>query len=419
MNSRSAPRRSISWVGMACLLAVAAVGIVIAGRLLTTAGLPTSAQQVINLPTQDRWLTPEFEELYRLGSLSGEAWEQFGNIGEVVFDQAGQLYVLDHHVDSIYVVGPDGEYRRAFGGRGDGPGEFRHAAEFAVMRDGSVVVSDWGYSAYQVFDASGAYERRISWAQPWAVAVSAGLMPDPDGGGLFVAAGAPIRALEMVNRRGFMTSSTTRPVERLNLAGDVVTRDTVAEGWLPEGDDPLSISTGWGGWGRAFAPRMLPGVLPDGSVAFSDSLTYVIKIARPETGVWRILKRPLQPIQVTRAVRNAEKERRVRAAEARSEEAGRIARQRNANLEFFEVVSLLRDLATSWDGEIWVQRHGEEPSDDNGPIDVLTMDGRYLGSYPAGTAEMPDAFGPDGLVAFIEKDELDVETVVVKRVLGR
>ena len=100
------------------------------------------------------------------------------------------------------------------------------------MRDGSVVVSDWGYSAYQVFDASGAYETRISWAQPWAVAVSAGLMPDPDGGGLFVAAGAPIRALEMVNRRGFMTSSTTRAVERLNLAGDVVTRDTVAEGLL-------------------------------------------------------------------------------------------------------------------------------------------------------------------------------------------
>ncbi len=377
------------------------------------------AQEIIELPTEDRWLTPEFEEVYRLGSLSGEAWEQFGNTGEVVFDQAGQLYLLDHHVDSIYVVGPEGEYRRAFGGRGDGPGEFRYAAEFAVTRDGSVVVSDWGYSAYQVFDASGLYERRVSWAQRWAVAVSTGLLPDPQGEGLFVATGAPIRALEMVNRGGVITSPTTRPVERLNLAGDVVTRDTVAEGWLPGGDDPLSISTGWVGWGQAFAPRMLPGVLPDGSVAFSDSLTYAIKLARPGEGVWRILKRPLQPIPVTRAVRNAEKERRLRAAEARSAEALRIERERNANLEFYEVVSMLRDLGTSWDGEIWVQRHGEEPSDDNGPIDVLTMDGRYLGSYPAGAVEMPDAFGPNGLVAFIETDEMDVETVVVKRVVGR
>ena len=28
---------------------------------------------------------------------------------------------------------------------------------------------------------------------------------------------------------------------------------------------------------------------------------------------------------------------------------------------------------------------------------------------------MPDAFGPDGLAAFIETDEFDVETVVVRR----
>jgi hypothetical protein len=56
------------------------------------------AQEIIELPTEDRWLTGDFEEVYRLGSPSGEAWEQFGNIGEVAFDQAGQLYLLDHHV---------------------------------------------------------------------------------------------------------------------------------------------------------------------------------------------------------------------------------------------------------------------------------------------------------------------------------
>ena len=44
----------------------------------------------------------------------------------------------------------------------------------------------------------------------------------------------------------------------------------------------------------------------------------------------------------------------------------------------------------------------------------MTSDGRYLGSYPAGT-RMPDAFGPDGLVAFIETDALGVHTVVVRR----
>ena len=62
-----------------------------------------------------------------------------------------------------------------------------------------------------------------------------------------------------------------------------------------------------------------------------------------------------------------------------------------------------------------MQRRAEEPGDDAGPIDVLTPDGGYMGTYPAGAVALPDAFGPDGLAAFIEKDEMDVETVVVKR----
>ncbi len=84
----------------------------------------------------------------------------------------------------------------------------------------------------------------------------------------------------------------------------------------------------------------------------------------------------------------------------------------------FPEVSILRGLRTGWDSEIWVQRHGEDPGDDAGPIDILTMDGRYIGTYPAGAVAMPDALGPDGLAAFVEQDELDVETVVVKRLRG-
>ncbi|MDE2874385.1 MAG: hypothetical protein OXQ93_03020 [Gemmatimonadota bacterium] len=64
---------------------------------------------------------------------------------------------------------------------------------------------------------------------------------------------------------------------------------------------------------------------------------------------------------------------------------------------------------------IWVLRRGDGPVS-VGPIDVLDMAGRYVGSYRTGATGIPAAFGPDGLVAFIEKDELGVETVVVKRV---
>ena len=50
-----------------------------------------------------------------------------------------------------------------------------------------------------------------------------------------------------------------------------------------------------------------------------------------------------------------------------------------------------------------------------GPIDVIGSEGRYSGTFPVGQLEMPDACGPDGLVAFIETDEFDVPVITVRR----
>ena len=71
-------------------------------------------------------------------------------------------------------------------------------------------------------------------------------------------------------------------------------------------------------------------------------------------------------------------------------------------------------LSTTWEGRIWVQRRGEEPGSP-GPIDVLTSDGRYVGTLAADATTVPDAFGPNGMAAFIEFDEFDVARVVVRR----
>ena len=171
---------------------------------------------------------------------------------------------------------------------------------------------------------------------------------------------------------------------------------------------------------RAFTPDLYWSVLPDGRVAYADSSDYAIRIVAAAGGVVRILKRPLPPEPATDRTMRAERNRRRLLTD---EEVGTgwnmlDARQRFDDLEFFPEIPVIRGLTTTWDGEIWVLRRGEEPFDD-GPIDILTVDGRYLGSYRAGAIEMPDAFGPDGLVAFIERDELGVQTVVVGRVPAR
>ena len=405
------------------------------GGAFALAGLvasgPGAAQEIINLPGEDRHLELGFEELYRVGSLSGEDWEQFGNVRMVGFDDAGRLYIFDNVSDRITVVSPNGGFVRAFGHPGDGPGEFRSPDGLAVMRDGRVVIADIGHRVYHLFDANGEFERRVRMSSEPGELTATELLPDPGGQAVFSAVGS--QALAILFGAPVRTiPHRTRPVERVVLTAEMATKDTVAEGWLPSGE-PSSFPVGnqrtLGLPARkTFGPLMLVGVLPDGSVAFSDSSAYAVKIARPGVGVWRILKRPLRPIPVTNRVIEAEKQSRLRDAlgegsvlsGVRESPRGRRARalERIEQLEFFEEVSIIRNLKTGWDGEIWVQRHGADPGDRYGPVDVLAMDGRYLGTLPAGAIRLQTpvrpvglaAFGPDGLAAFVEEDELDVKT---------
>lgn len=401
----------------------ALVGLVVSG--------PAGAQEIFNLPGEDRHLELDFEELYRVGLVSGEDWEQFGNIRMVGFDGTGQLYILDSQDDRITAVSPSGGFVRAFGRPGDGPGEFRSPDALTVMRDGRVVIADIGHLVYHLFDANGEFERGVRMASEPGNLNLTELLPEPGGQAVLSAVGGQALSL-IIGGSARTIPHTTRPVERIMLTERVATKDTVAEGWLPDSGPTTRLPLP-----KTFGPLMLAGALPDGSVSFSDSSAYAIKIARPGVGVWRILKRPLQPIPVTRRVIAAEKQRRRDALGGGGSvlSGGRVSTQssrarsleRIEGLEFFEEVSIIRNLKTGWDGEIWVQRHGDDPADRYGPVDVLAMDGRYLGTFAAGTIRLQTpvrpvglaAFGPDGLAAFIEQDELDVKTVVVGRLQWR
>ena len=82
--------------------------------------------------------------------------------------------------------------------------------------------------------------------------------------------------------------------------------------------------------------------------------------------------------------------------------------------QFYHEIPVLRELGATWEGGLWVRRRGKEPESD-GPIDVIDASGRYVGTLRQEDAEVPAAFGPDGLAAFIELDDFDVATVVVRR----
>ena len=439
--------------------------------LLGAVAVPANAQEAVELPGQDVALEAEFAEVYRVGGIDGADWEQFGNVSHTGFDGEGNLYIFDSHASETVVVSPEGRLVRRFGRPGDGPGELRLAMSMAVMRDGGVVITDMGHRAYVVFGPDGEYERMIRpggdadadgaglRAQMAQTAALRAGVADPSGFALIaVQEGAPTFTISS-GPSGVSTESGSRDrlVERVLLDGDEASTTTIATAWVPTttmGDGgkielPEGVQIGRGGEGGAavrlnnfnlrrqvpptFEPRLHAGPLPDGTVALADSTTYAIKIVREGEGVIRTLTRPIPPLPVTRRVERAWRERRLKAIEAAGErDEGEETRrttggsmtimltpsseQQRKSIEeakFYEEVSVVQGLQTTWNGHIWVRRRTEE-GDENGPLDVLSSEGRYVGTYPSNVV-VPDAFGPGGLAAYVELGEYDVATVRVVR----
>ncbi len=414
---------------------------------LTLAATALQAQEVIELPGRDRLIDPDFEEVYRVGVLEGESWEMFGAVNQVAFDAEGNLFVFDGTTGlmgsgnlRVLVFDASGGFRHQFGSWGGGPGEFNRPVAFTVLRDGTTVVSDVGHRAFQLFDASGTFQRMVRTGDdPGNVSASATIQPDPRGGAIFAGGfgGGPDISIGTVGGG----ASASRPVTRVALDGQVVQPDTVVHGWLPRradiddlvSDVPAELREMLGRMSMPtlFEPRLLVGVLPDGGIVHSDSSAYALKVTLPGAKmVERVILRPFLPEPLTPSVRSDFEERRAARREGRGggppgpimlqvrgrSEGGNPPPTGTFQLErrYYHEVPVLRTLATTWGGRIWVQRRGDEPESD-GPIDVLTYKGEYVGTYSAGATEMPDAFGPDGLAAFIELDEFDVPSVAVRR----
>lgn len=94
---------------------------------------------------------------------------------------------------------------------------------------------------------------------------------------------------------------------------------------------------------------------------------------------------------------------------------------------FHPEIPVIGEIRTTPDGFVWVRRQDPEfgsqrrpggytrTADEDGPIDVFDPDGNYVGTFPAGGRRMPGAFGPGGLVAYWETDDLDILSVAVYR----
>lgn len=391
--------------------------------LLATASA-LEAQPIIRLPADDRWLESGFEEVYRVGSLDGPEWQQFGTIAGVDFDAGGGLHILDAQTGRVLVVDLDGDRIREYGRAGEGPGEFEDARWIGVAAAGQAIVFDWQRNGFLIFDAEGGFERLVRFQGDYSFVPE---QFDLEVGGESVIPNGTVGSVSITaalaaGRLGANTEAG-RPVVRLVLNGDRVRTDTLGQAWMPGAEQRRFRAPNGSYRDRRLIPPLLVGMLPGGGVVYSDSSGYRIKVTGSDGTLERVLTRPFLPEPITdrmlETVRQRERElfeeelKNASAALDMSDGAISFLRQREESFEYYHEVSVVRDLQTTRDGLIWIRRSGGGPIAE-GPIDVVSPGGRYLGSYPA-TTPMPVSFGPDGLLAFIETDALGVQTVVVRR----
>lgn len=380
------------------------------------------------------------EDVFSIGGADGEAWESFTAVTDAVFDAMGNLIVLDNLQRRVVVVAPDGSRHRELSRAGEGPGEFRFPLALAAMHDGRLVVYDHAHKSFLAYRPDGSFSEQFR-------------IDDED-----PAIGQAPRSTSLIGKRfrslpdgrllafGGFGTGPGRPIEIIGLGAGT---DTLAVAWDiatatgPETREIPALAANTantvyshGTTRPHFAPPLLADVLSDGRVAVVDSVGYRIKLLSASGAIASVIERSIQPRDVTPAirqsVRDAQAEKLAKNAGVATEgvtvmSSGLSKEMIDAllreafesdlrELTFAERIPVIAAMAVDSEDRIWVARTGKDEGAD-GPTDIFASGGDYMGTLAADDLRIPTAFGPGGLMAYVEKDEFDAPVVRVIRLL--
>jgi hypothetical protein len=400
---------------------------------------PATAQQRVAVPERPRLIGSQPTDLFRIGTDEGESWEMLSNVGAVAFDKQDNLYVLDAGNFRVLVFDRTGKFVRQIGKQGQGPGEITFARAMVVDAGGDIVVYDMGRGGYTIYGPDGTYKRTLTGASDARILGGSNMQPAP-GGGVVTRTQTMLRA----TGGGPITPPTgpvKTPIVFVPLA-DGAEPKTLFEIEMPP---PKIVEQGGSGNNRRIVMSMAPpvftapigwGVLPSGGIAINDSDTYAVRVLDGSGRVQRVFSTGQEPRRVSNRDREAAREQRRDQLRNPSGTGGISVRNVNGQtsysfgggapqitdaqiedqirtMEFAETVPLVRGLFTDISGRIWVTRTSDESPVEPGVIDLLDHDGRYIGSVRS--QETPAAVSASGLAAYIIRDEMDIEQVVVRR----
>jgi hypothetical protein len=356
------------------------------------------------LPAADRDLEGLPADVYSIGALDGESWEVLESVRSAVFDDQGNLYALDR--SRILKFGPDGGFRLEIGAHGQGPGELDRPRSLALSTEGELVVGDRG--GYHLFRTDGTY---VSTIHPTEPALSGTHVPIE--GALVIAGG--YRASATAGREGLglplFRQSLTEGTPTLVIGRvDVPTIETT-RGPGANGGTSFSLRRP-----PPYSPTVKLAPLREDRFAMVSGTDWVLLVLEADGTVVAEIRRPVTGRPSTEADLDVLERRMQAAGDGAVRTFGDPSLVQPAEPPrpvIAEIIPTIRQIVGNGAGVLLVARETKPVGGNQPAIDVVTDEGRYVGTVRG--QSMPLALGPRRLAAYVERDDLDVERLVVRR----
>jgi hypothetical protein len=373
--------------------------------------------QVVHNPATGMWRQSDrwtVTEVVRIGAAEGEPEYQFGMLGGMAVTGDGRIVAADVQGQHVKVFGADGVYQRTIGKPGAGPGELGLGIAAVIIGPAdTLLVADWGNQRINVYLLDGTFVRSVR---------------------LDIRQGLPLRWEgtkdgHLVNQvRQVQFPGMPAPTDSLDA---IVVRNS--DGSV--GDTLLKVPSG-----KTFA---LGGQRPEvklfasepawalygSEVLYGMNDRYGFGIYARGGAPRRMVEKPFTPAPIGHADQQAM----MTAFEKLWKQFGltqeQVAVAKQA-IKFAERYPAYYQILEGIDGSVWVQgvqspsnlppemQESYNPQLDIGSRDwdVFDAEGRYLGVVTMPIRFQPVRFLGDKIYG-IQRDELDVQYVVVLRVV--
>lgn len=384
-----------------------------AGTITDSAGVA-----IVGNPAEGLWgprEVPAVSEALRIGRIEGEPEYQFGQIVGLNVDEEGRVYVGDSQAREIRVFDASGAFLRKIGRPGSGPGELGPGGTSVLLgRGDTLFVPDPGQQRVNIFLRDGSFVRSFP-------------IPITEGMSVKWVATSAGELLQQVRRMPFPgREQEDGPDVVLRRGAGGVSRDTVL---VLSGGMKVRYSGAGAPSMMLFEPEPVWDAMRDDRLLVALNSNYRIEVRSPTGTVERVIQKSF----VRQTLEGSDRDLFLAAIREAFEKQGLPPEAMQMVLQgvgFADHYPAFMTLLEGPEGSLWVQQIRSarqiaanggtfSPGDDLGAPewDVFDRDGRFLG-----VVTLPPRFQPRTVrgnrIYGVQKDELDVQYVVAVEVAG-